>query len=93
MSALDQQHRRGRQTRYRSDEPSGSGALGEIVNVAAAGVTVLVDEWGDEHSWGPVPYVIGGSHASPTPSPSVGNRAFLHLDSDGEPAYATVWTS
>lgn len=53
-------------------------------------VTLTVPTWDDgDRDWGPVRYIVGvGSGTIQEGSP-----AFLHVDSDGQPAYATVWGS
>lgn len=74
--------------RNRSHTPiaAGAGAWGEIVEHDAGEVLVDLDN-DAARVWGPVPYLLfAGSSGTPAP----GDRVFLHLDTDGEPAYAVV---
>lgn len=70
----------------------GSGAIA-VVNSEPDGddeITVTVDSFdGGTYSFGPVPYTLG----QPAREPMVGDRAFLHIDSEGQPAFALVWGS
>lgn len=87
MSYLDQRlHRERRRRREAPPVATGAGAWGEIVDHDSGDVTIdLFDD--AARAWGPIPFLL----ASGTGPPVSGDRAFLHLDTDGEPAYAVVW--
>lgn len=87
MNYLDQ-HLHGPRREQRSAPPvaTGAGAWGEVIAHSSGEVTVDLDD-DASRAWGPVPYVhVAGSSGTPV----AGDRAFLLLDSDGEPALAFV---
>jgi hypothetical protein len=52
-------------------------------------IGIIVPAWDQGiRDWGPVPYILGGTGVR---DPENGDDAFLHVDSDGQPAYAVVW--
>lgn len=72
---------------------TGAGVLAEALTAPDGNdeIGIIVPDWDNGiRNWGPVPYVLGGDG---TGTPANGDRAFLHVDSDGQPAYAVVWAS
>lgn len=87
MSFLHEQiHGPRRQARAAPPVATGAGAWGEVIRRDGDSVYVDLDDDADR-AYGPVPYLLlAGSAGDPAP----GDPCFLHLDTDGEPAYAVV---
>jgi hypothetical protein len=83
---LDQHLRddRRRQRAARTDDPtaSGSGGMGRLLRDTPDGEWLVVLDDGDD-TVGPLPLM-----PHPVEAPTVGDRAFVHVDHAGDPAYA-----
>jgi hypothetical protein len=76
-----------RSSRVQAVNPGG--AWGQVVAATDDTVTVGVSAFdtGDQ-PWGPMPFIT----TTPDTPPDEGDRAFVHFDTRGQAAYATVWT-